>query len=311
MTLANVTERIKEYAMSYYGNLISVEEPIFDEKERLWKAQLKSNYPRLIKTEYPQEERYIRVLPLKGLGTICLNENLQFVKDRSSKREDSISLIHSFLEMWREQVENIVVASSSRQLAKTSPARVFLNPANMILANFLQRRDSAITFEQLEKLRRHERIERWLSLLEDLKLIRKIEQGYIYGDMFTSLEKEKRSDHEFENLWMAYILEKSYPLLKEIFHIRQFEPLVHLDTCYYRPAIEAETVIYQTSDSLFRRFSMDYRYRPDVELRHTLHELQKSGALWRKDSYYYANEKLFKEMLNLKSQVPVIALPKA
>ena len=88
----NVSQKVKQSAMRYYGNLISAEEPIFDERERLWKAKLKSNYPRLIKNDFP-EERFIRVLPLKGLGTICLNENLQFVKDCSIKREESLSLI--------------------------------------------------------------------------------------------------------------------------------------------------------------------------------------------------------------------------
>jgi hypothetical protein len=297
--------------MCHYGNVFSTEEPVFDEKERLWKAQLKSNYPRLIKNDQP-EERFIRVLPLKGLGTICLNEDLQFVEACSSKRGDSISLIRSYLEMWQEQVENIIVTASSRQLANTHPARTFLHPANMILANFRQKRDGVITFEELEKLhRRHAKIERWVSLLEDLKLIKKIENGYIYGEMFTQLEKNVHTHSEFENLSMAYILEKSYPLLKEIFHIQQFEPLVHLDSCYYRPALEAEDILYQTADSLFKRFNIDYNYWPTPELRHVLLDLQKSDALRCENSYYYANDDIFKEMLDLKRQAPSIALPQA
>jgi hypothetical protein len=110
---------------------------------------------------------------------------------------------------------------------------------------------------------------------------------------------------------MAYILENSYPTLKEIFHIQQFEPLVHLDSCYYRPALEAEDVLYQTSDSLFKRFVLDYSYRPNTELRHVLLELQKSEALCYKERYYFANEVIFKEMLELKSQAPLIGLPRA
>jgi hypothetical protein len=320
MTFASATERIREYAMSYYGNLISTEAPVFDEKEKLWKAQLKSNYPRLIKNDQP-EERFIRVLPLRGLGTICLDEELQFVKDCSSKREESISLIHSYLNVWKEQVENIVVAASAEQLANTHPARTFLHPANMVLASFRQKRDAIITPEELEKLRRrHAKIERWVSLLEDLKLIKKIERGYIYGDTFVALEensalraylKNTKAQSEFEILSMAYILEKSYPTLKEIFHIQQFEPLVHLDSCYYRPALEAERMLYQTSDSLFKRFVADYNYRPDTELRHVLLELQKSEALCHKEQYYFANEAIFQEMLELKSQVPSIGLPRA
>ena len=311
-TKADVTQKIKEYAMRYYGNLISADEPTFDEEEKMWKAQLQSNYPRLIKNDYPQEERFIRVLPLKGLGTICVNEKLQFEKHCSIRREESISLIRSHLEAWRERVENIIVTASSEQLARTSPARVFLNPANMILANLRQRKESLISFEQVEKLRRHVRIERWLSLLENLQMIKKTDDGYTYGESFTALEKKASGDNDFEILSMAYILEKSYPLLKEIFHIQQFEPLVHLDSCYYRPALEApEVPLYQTSDSLFKRFIVEYRFRPDIELRHTLHELRKSEALLREGEYYYKNETLFKEMLNLKSQAPELTLPQA
>jgi len=311
MTLANATERIRGYAMCHYGNLFSTEDPVFDQKEKLWKAQLKSNYPRLIKNDQP-EERFIRVLPLKGLGTICLDEALQFVERCSSKREESISLIRSYLELWREQAENIIVTASSQQLAKTHPARTFLHPANMILSNFRQKRDGIITNEDMEKLqRRHARIERWVSLLEDLSLIKKTEDGYTYGDTFTKLETKIHNHSEFETLSMAYILEKSYPLLKEIFHIQQFEPLVHLDSCYYRPALEAEDVLYQTSDSLFRRFVADYNYRPNTELRHVLLDLQKSDALRYENSYYCANDKIFKEMLNLKRQAPSIGLPHA
>jgi hypothetical protein len=311
-SLINPREKIREYAMCHYGNLFSTEDPIFDEKEKVWKAQLRSNYPRLIKNDQP-EERFIRVLPLKGLGTICLNEELEFVKDCSSKREDSISRIHSYLKMWREQVENIVVTASSKQLANTHPARTFLHPANMILASFRQKRDALITPEELEKLRRrHAKIDRWVSLLEDLKLIKKTEEGYIYGEKFVQLEENENANtyNAFETMSMAYILEKSYVLLKEIFHIQQFEPLVHLDSCYYRPALEAEQVLFQTSGSLFKRFVADYNYRPDTELRHLLLELQKSGALSRKESYYCANEEVFNEMLELKSQAPLIGLPR-
>jgi hypothetical protein len=311
MTSLSAKETVRAYAMCHYGNLFSTDEPIFDSTERIWKAHLLSNYPRLIKNDQP-EERFIRVLPLKGLGIICLNENLQFLEDSSTKREESISLIHAYLNMWREQVESIIVTASSRQLANTHPSRTFLHPANMILANFRQKRDCVITNEDLEKLqRRHQKIERWVSLLEDLGLIKKIEKGYSYGEKFIQIEERTKTHNEFEIESMAYILEKSYPLLKEIFHIQQFEPLIHLDACYYRPALEAGEILYQTSRSLFKRFIADYNFKPETELRHLLLELQKSEALIHKDSYYYANEESFNKMLELKSETPSLGLPTA
>jgi len=307
-TLEKVMEEIRKYVIWHYGNLISAEEPSFDEEMKMWKAQLRANYPRLIKNEYPEEQRFIRILPMKQLGTICFNENLQILKDCSISRDDALNIIRSYLEMWRERAESIMVQVSSLQLAKTSPARVFLNPVNMILANFLQEEEVVIPFEEIEKLR--ERMMKWVLLLEDLALVKKADYGYTYGDMFTALRKEAKSDREFESLVMAYVIQKRYPLLKEVFHIRQFETLVHLDSCYYRPALEAETVLYQRAESLFRRFIESYRTRPYVELRHVLHELRDSGALHAKGAYYYANEDLFNRMIEAKKiELPELAFP--
>jgi hypothetical protein len=303
--------QIRKYVMCHYGNLISTEETAFDAKDKLWKAQLKANYPRLIKNDYPEEGRFIRVLPLRRLGTVYFNENLHFLRDRSITREESIRILRSYLQIWQARIENIVVAVSSLQLANTSSARVFLNPVNMILANFLQKEEVVISFVELEKLRRRAKLMRWLSLLEDLELVKKIEDGYTYGDMFTELRKEAKSDKEFKTLAMAHVLRECYPMLREVFRIRQLETLVHLDSCYYRPALEAETILYQKAESLFSRFMTDYRYRPRIELRHVLHELRDSGALLSKKSYYYANEELYREMLEItQSEIPEIAFPR-
>jgi len=308
--LESATQRIRKHVMCHYGHLMTTEEPSFDEKNKVWKAQLNANYPRLIKNDYPEESRYIRVLPLRRLGTVCFSETFRFLKDCSIKREDSVKILRSYLRMWQEQAESIVVATSSKELADTGPARVFLNPVNKILDNFLQKEEVVISFEELKKVRRPARFIRWLVLLEDLMLIKKVEDGYSYGEMFTSLRKQAKNDREFQILSMAYVLKESYPTLREVFHIKQFEPLVHLDSCYYRPALEAETVLYQTAESLFKRFMDDYGYRPHVELRHVLHELRNSGALHRKKSYYYANDKLFKEMLEIKNtQLSEISFP--
>jgi hypothetical protein len=308
--LESANRQIREYVISHYGNLMSTEEPIFEEKSKIWKAELKANYPRLIKNDYPEEERFIRVLPLRRLGTVCFNESLQFLRDCSTAREDSVKIIRSYLSVWREQAESIIVATSSMQLANTSLARVFLNPISMILANFLQKEEIVLSFEDLEKVRKPIRIKQWLSLLEDLRLVKKIDCGYSYGEMFTALRKKANSDREFETLAVAYVIRESYPMLREIFHINQIETLVHLDSCYYRPALEAEDILYQEAESLFRRFVVEYRYRPRIELRHILHELRNSSALLCKESYYYANEELFHEMLEIKSELPELVFPK-
>jgi len=307
--LEEASAEIRKYVIWHYGNLISIEEPSFDEERKIWEAQLKANYPRLIKNEYPQEQRFIRILPMKQLGTIYFSQQMQFLKDRSTSREECLNIVRSYLQMWRERAESIIVQASALQLAKTSPARVFLNPINVILANFMQKEETVISFEDIEKLRK--RVMRWILLLEELNLVKKVEYGYTYGDMFTALRKEAKSDREFETFVMSYVIQKRYPLLKEVFRIQQFETLVHLDSCYYRPALEAETVLYQRAESLFRRFTENYRPRPYIELRHILHELRDSDALHTKGDYYLANEELFNKMIEAKkTELPELSFPR-
>lgn len=101
-----------------------------------------------------------------------------------------------------------------------------------------------------------------------------------------------------------------YPVLKEVFQLRQFETLVHLDSCYYRPALEAKKILYQRAESLFNRYLTTYVHRPKIELPVVLLELWNSQALNRKGEYYFANEELFEEMLEMSEEFLTLSSPK-
>jgi hypothetical protein len=85
---------------------------------------------------------------------------------------------------------------------------------------------------------------------------------------------------------------------------------VHLDSCYYRPALEARKKLFQTAESLFNRYLNTYKYRSRFELPIILFELCKSQALMQKDKYYCANEELFEEMLSLSEEFITLASPR-
>jgi hypothetical protein len=307
--LQEVTKKAKQYALLHYGNLLSVDEPVFDEQEKLWKIKLKTEYPRLIRNDEP-EERFVRTLLIKDLGIICVNEKMTILKNYSTSRNDCVNTLRTRLKTWEERAETIIVKTSAFQLANTSLARVFLNPINTIMANFLQDESAIISFEELEVLRKTERYLQWICLLEDLELIRKEKEGYIYGNMFTEIRRKSGNDEEFLTDVLGYVLRERYPVLKEIFKLRQFETLVHLDSCYYRPAIEARRILYQRAESLFNRYFDAYRHRSKLELPIVLFELCNSQALNRKDKYYYANEALFENMLTMSEEILTLSSPK-
>lgn len=306
--LQQVKKEARQHVLWHYGNLLSVEEPIFDKQEKLWKIKLKTDYPRLIKNDAP-EERFVRTLLIKDLGTLWIDEKLKILKNLSTPRSDCVKYLRTRLKTWEERAESIVVETSSLQLANTGIAHVFLNPIITILANFLEE-GTIIPFEELERLRKTERYLQWMRLLEDLQLVRRVEEGYTYGNMFTELRRNIDDKKQFLNHALAFVIRERYPLLKEVFHLRQFETLVHLDSCYYRPALEARKVLFQRAESLYARYLSNYRYRSKFQLPAILLELYNSQALRRKGKYYFANEELFEEMLERSEDFLTLSSPK-
>jgi hypothetical protein len=305
-----VAEKSKEYVLFNYGNLILPEKPVFDEKDKLWKVKLKTEYPRLIKNDNP-EERFVRTLDIQDLGTIWLNEKnevLYVVKEKSSSREDAVETLRIRLKTWEDRAESIIVKSSASHLASTGIANVFLNPIRTVLGVFIQEEDYVITFEELENSRNN--YLKWILLLEDLQLVRKDKTGYIYGNMFTELMRNS-GNADFMKTVLTYVIRERYPILKEAFGVRQFETLVHMDSCYYRPALEAGRILYQKPESLFKRYFAQYnRYKPELELRASLLDLCTSEALHRKDNYYFGNKELFDDMLAKSEEFLRISSPR-
>jgi len=306
--LKQVAKEAGGYVRHHYGNLVSIDEPVFDENERLWKVKLKTDYPRLIKNDSPAE-RFVRTLIIKDLGTIWVNEDFRVVSNRCTPRSDCLDILRTRLKTWEKKAENIIVKTSAYQLANTGIAQVFLNPIKTILVNFLEE-PTIITFDEIEKLRDTERYFQWMCLLEDLEFIRRDSEGYRYGNMFTELRKKSKDDLDFLNHVLAYVIKERYSTLRDVFNLRQFESLVHLDSCYYRPALEARKVLFQKAESLFTRYQLQYRYRAKLELPMILFELNRSQALMRKGSYYFANGELFKEMLKLSEDIITLPSPK-
>lgn len=307
--LQQVTKEARKHVLCHFGNLLSVDEPVFDEQEGLWAVKLKTDYPRLVKNDEP-EERYVRTLLITDLGTLWVNDDLKVLKNRSTSRKECVVTLRTRLRTWEERAEKIVVKTSAFQLANTGISRVFLRPISTILANFLQEETTIIPFEELERLRKTERYFQWIHLLEDLELVRQEEEGYKYGNMFTELRRRFSDDQDFITHVIAYVIRERYPVLKEVFNLKQFETLVHLDSSYYTPALEARRIIFQRAESLFNRYLAKYRYKSRIELPIVLLELYNSQALNRKGQLYYANEGLFEEMLKMSEEFLTVSSPK-
>jgi len=270
----SVVEEVRKYAVRHYGNLISVDEPKFDARTKTWLTELKSDYPRIIHDDRSPNVRMLKFLSLRRLGMIKLGENLQPIE--ATSRKVCIQNLSSFLDMWQERAERIIVKVSSHHFARINEAQWVLAKVGMIISNLLQKEmilEEEIAFHHPKE---ESKIRRYLKLLEGLDLVRQVNEGYTYGNLFTELRRQTSGVQEFKIVVLSHVIRERYSTLKEMFGISQLESFVHVDSCYYRPALEAEKLLYWTGDSIINRYTKLYGRKSPLRITYI-----PSGQPWK------------------------------
>jgi hypothetical protein len=88
---------------------------------------------------------------------------------------------------------------------------------------------------------------------------------------------------------------------------------VHVDSSYYRPALEAECLVYWTLNSFEHHYVESYgrKSRTLFKIPYILEELVNVDALKHEDKYYFGNNSLFKEMQKQKDEMADLSSPRA
>jgi hypothetical protein len=300
----------QRYAFSHYGNLILVDEPEFNESENLYVSNLRSDYPLIIQDDRLPEKRTVRVLKIDNLGSISISSDKKIIKERTSSREDIVDNLNTYFELWKQRAERIVISASSDNLVRISRFRHYFDPIDSVLISLWD--NHKIFNEEIDYARSPERRKKmrlYLNLLEGLKLVRKVEDGYVEGTDFLSIRNSEKvkNENNFRNIVIAHVIRERYATLRDVFHLTILEPTIHIDNSVYLPELETGQTVYRTQNSIARDYSYYYDRRINpLDLRLTLKRLEKADAISRKGNHYYGNEELLKKMLELKKSMPEI-----
>jgi len=296
------------YVLHHYGNLVSVEDPIFDKESKTWVTNIRTDYPRIIRNDQRPGEIILKFLSMNRLGTLRFTEDFRPVE--VTTRKECIRNLGMYLNLWRERAERIILNTSASQIARIAETQWVLNPVLKVISN-LQKKE-IIYDEEVLRAPRSDKMKRYLELLESVQLVRRIDKGYTYGNLLTALQDELREDIEgLEAAVLSHVLKTSYPLLRDVFGITQVDRFVHVDSSYYTPALEAERILYLKRESIIAHCENVYGDRDSLGVTQILDKLVRVKALEYSHPFYSANESLFSEMLDLKSKLPELTPPKA
>lgn len=295
---------VQKYAVDNYGDLIVPDKPVFDEKTKIWKAQLRSTYPRIIEDE-KSNEVLVGFLDLRDLGMIKLNDKLQVLDATPSKKCDE--QLSSRLDLWKQQTERIVVTASSDVFAKIEESIHVLNPLELILEqliNTVKDKEIKILDTDIHEQRNTDRIMQYLELLLELDIVRRVQGGYVHGNTYVGLlEKEKSNSRKLRTVLLSYVIKQKYSTLRQVFGIRQLEPYIHLANAYYSASLEAERLIHISRPHLYQRYQNFYKKITTWEFDSKLNELIDKESLQYENNYLMGNKEHFDNMLEMKQEV--------
>ena len=303
--MSSAEQVVRRYLAENYGDLITSEKPTQDSKTGEWEARLQSTYPRIIQ-DAKSEDVIVRFLQLRDLGVVRLNKGLRVTNATSS--EDAELQLGARLDLWKNQAERIVVNASSDVFAKIVESLHVLNPLKQILDQLTKRSENIrLSDIEIDDQARPVRIRQYLDLLVELQIVRRVEDGYSYGNTFTALAEQTRNDFRtLETALISHVIRQKYSTLRQVFDITQLEPFIHLDNCYYWPALDAEKLVKATRSSMYQRQLDYYDWMPTWDFDSKLQDLLDQGELVEEDGYIGGNVDHFDKMLELKREIVVL-----
>ncbi len=288
------------YVLTNYGNALSVDEPVFDETSKTWVASIKSDYPKVIRNDRSSEPQKLRFLAVPNIGTIRLNENLRVVE--RAPFNECVRNLRQSLALWQARAEAIIVKASADALARLDESHVYLNPVLTIVSNLQD--DDKIPDSWLEQTGREALMHQYLKLLTDLEIVKRVEGGYTYGNLMVQLQQEAKGKRAFETAVLSHLINSSYPILRDLFQIKQLERFIHVDSSYYLSAFESEEVIYMRRETIVERCRATYGEGDRLGITQALDKLVDAEALRFDHPYYFANGRIFSKMMDLKGSLP-------
>ncbi len=305
---------IKSYVLHKYGLHISAENPEFDKEARKWVANIKSDYPIYLQDDRCPEDVLLHFIPIKQIGQVSFDENLGLLSGESTPREKCLENIQCLLKTYYDRTERIVVQASADCLVQIPEFRHFFTPIDQILSAFLE--NESVPIDDLLRHRSAKsqaKIKQYLQLLEAMNIIHQngeiAETCETYWLLHQKYEDEKFQEEGFRKAIISELLRKNYTALRQVFEISRFQPSIHIDSCIYRPAIEAEEQICLSTESIMQYYRTTYGRINDSVLVNYLRRLHVAGAIEREGKYWCGTENLLSDMMTLKNDMPELAPP--
>ncbi len=308
-----MSKSVEQVAFNYlfcnYGELILADDPIFDVQQQVYVSNLRSDYPLIFQDDRTLENRF-HLLKIPHIGSIVIDKDFKVVRDRTTSRNDCIDNLRLSFDLWLKKAEEIIVLATAESLVAVSKFNHYFDTMDSILGSIYDH--GCLEKDEIEDGRHSKRLKKtymYLQLLEGLELIRRVENGFVPGNVFAAMTQKcsEKSKDEFLDILLSYIIRERYPTLRDVFKLTILEPTIHVDSCIYLPELEEGRPIQRTEISIQREYKQYYNRSIGIlDLRLHLRRLERANAIKRDGDCYFGVQTKLEEMLIMKKKMPPI-----
>lgn len=168
--------------------------------------------------------------------------------------------------------ERIVLNASSDNIAKLNEVDHFLKPISYIALQLYEKNFFPIEQKMSPKMNKY------LNLLNDLELIKKVEGGYKESSKFISLKKKVNQFEELKHAIYSDTLSQGYETLRNYFNFRFIDSYIKIENSYYADSVESNRLLKRTEKEMLTQFIKRYAQMPSYKFNPHLRELALAGS---------------------------------
>lgn len=298
MILEAIKRKGDIYAFKKIGHFVTADR--VNKKGAKWIVKLKVDYPLIIRDD-SNPNKYIRkFVRLLDIGDLVYSKEGSLI-DFPTRDECSIK-VQNRLAFWYDELEKIIVTTSSFNLAKIDRLRNFWNPIYFVVSNLID--DDKISFDDLDSVT-PSNIYNYIDLLINLKLVKKEGDLITYTPLFSlKFNKYGGDEKEFRDWVVSYVIQNRYRTIKDVFNITQLMRIIRTENVYYQPSLNAEELLHKSLYSLTSDYSNWYGKVSYLDVKYWLKELMDVGLIIKRNNFYYGNEEIFEDMIDYKKKLP-------
>jgi len=220
--------------------------------DRYYKFNLNLSTP-VFHTDSSTNEKMINYLILKDIarGTASKRKKISIKLPKFREVNKKVNLR---LKILNTESERIVLNASSDNIAKLNEVDHYLKPIAYIASN-IYHNDFFSTKERLSP-----KMNKYLNLLEDLKLIRKVDGGYKEESKFLYIKKKCNDFEEFKIAIYSFVLNNSYETLRNFFNFTFIDPYIKIENSYYTDSIESNKLLKRLEGEMRISYLKRYHY---------------------------------------------------